>query len=343
MPSSAGDERSPQPPGADTFGRRCQGCNKLPVLGQSFRRCGGPCALKPVYCSQECQKVHWKSHRMYCKKAPDATAPPLPKLSEQLRKFCSAHEWAFITAGVAFALRTWGDDYANQLERYAVTFFLEPNHSHLGSKQPRGPSRAFSVCGVGEVDAKKICIAEDPSTIEDEAFAPSCGVLVLPRGGEDTTQSGAASAGHPTEDPIACFRRRFRSHHKTPPHWILITTVFGVKNSAYIMVDAFARAPPRVIHPDICRTPVSDMRKELLDAIQVCVHGVNDPPSLRSLHDTCATVAVPGNFVWKPLFTDWDEYLRDPEKFDRDVPAFTAVRQQSSMSVANLIAFCTLL
>lgn len=39
-------------------------CDKKPEEGQKFKTCG-KCRVSH-YCSPECQKAHWKNHKMYC-------------------------------------------------------------------------------------------------------------------------------------------------------------------------------------------------------------------------------------------------------------------------------------
>ncbi|KDR68154.1 hypothetical protein GALMADRAFT_28183, partial [Galerina marginata CBS 339.88] len=80
--------------------RICDLCGKVETPSVRFRFCGG--CMTAVYCSQDCQKAHWPSHKSICQ----YTAQSVKKADENvdgdvaknLRKFSSAHlsllEWA---------------------------------------------------------------------------------------------------------------------------------------------------------------------------------------------------------------------------------------------------------
>merc|ERR1739848_318675 len=53
---------------------KCDFCSKDPPPGSKFSRCSSCQSVR--YCSRECQKKHWKTHKVDCKKkraAKDAT------------------------------------------------------------------------------------------------------------------------------------------------------------------------------------------------------------------------------------------------------------------------------
>ncbi|RPD76922.1 hypothetical protein L226DRAFT_611328 [Lentinus tigrinus ALCF2SS1-7] len=61
------------------------GCGIAGNQKKALRKCGGPCpkARKPHYCSIECQKKDWNSHKPYC--MPDdelAACPPEPRMDD---------------------------------------------------------------------------------------------------------------------------------------------------------------------------------------------------------------------------------------------------------------------
>ncbi|KAK2459907.1 hypothetical protein APHAL10511_008107 [Amanita phalloides] len=83
--------------------RVCDQCGAVETPGARFRLCGG--CMTTQYCSQECQKVHWPSHKSICQHtqslisssssspaAAAAAASSSPEnLAKHLRKFTSAH------------------------------------------------------------------------------------------------------------------------------------------------------------------------------------------------------------------------------------------------------------
>ena len=50
----------------------CAKCASIPPAGQTFQRCDG--CKQASYCSQNCQKEHWKQHRQLCRQQKNALA-----------------------------------------------------------------------------------------------------------------------------------------------------------------------------------------------------------------------------------------------------------------------------
>ncbi|PCH39353.1 hypothetical protein WOLCODRAFT_29493 [Wolfiporia cocos MD-104 SS10] len=84
-----------QPPQRQRGVRICDQCNAVEQPGARFRLCGG--CMTTQYCSPECQKIHWPSHKAICQHtAGQIAAAKRPSeldegLVKGLRKFVSAH------------------------------------------------------------------------------------------------------------------------------------------------------------------------------------------------------------------------------------------------------------
>ncbi|KAF7793715.1 hypothetical protein EIP86_004831 [Pleurotus ostreatoroseus] len=94
--------------------RLCDQCGAVEQPSMRFRLCGG--CMTTQYCSQECQKMHWSSHKPICQHTVSQTASVKQQymgtgISEDvvkgLRKFTSAHA----------NLLSWAGFQALQLKR----------------------------------------------------------------------------------------------------------------------------------------------------------------------------------------------------------------------------------
>lgn len=86
--------------------RLCDQCGAVenPAMGARFRLCGG--CMTTQYCSVECQKVHWPSHKPICQHTTALlkthSAPSMgseENIAKNLRKFTSAHTSLLSWAG----------------------------------------------------------------------------------------------------------------------------------------------------------------------------------------------------------------------------------------------------
>ncbi|OSC97698.1 hypothetical protein PYCCODRAFT_1439925 [Trametes coccinea BRFM310] len=123
--------------------RICDQCSAVeqPHVGR-FRLCGG--CMTTQYCSQDCQKAHWPSHKPICQHTASqlstAKQPMHSSLDENLvkslRKFVSAHS----------TLLGWAGFQALQLKRLPSNIrqnalLIELNYRHSSSD----PLRRFSI------------------------------------------------------------------------------------------------------------------------------------------------------------------------------------------------------
>lgn len=140
--------------------RICDQCGTPETPSVKFRLCGG--CMTTQYCSQDCQKVHWPSHKTICQH----TAAQVSKvaaahggyaddhLAKNLRKFASAHT----------ALLGWSGFQALQLKRVPANvrssaLLVElSHHDHVESH------RRFSVAATHIVPRTYI---RDPLVIQD--------------------------------------------------------------------------------------------------------------------------------------------------------------------------------
>ncbi|KAF8635069.1 hypothetical protein AX15_000559 [Amanita polypyramis BW_CC] len=85
---------SSSPPQKTRGYRVCDQCGAIETPTKRFRLCGG--CMTTQYCSPDCQKIHWPSHKPICQHTQTqlSTPPPTPtdpNLAKNLRKFTSAH------------------------------------------------------------------------------------------------------------------------------------------------------------------------------------------------------------------------------------------------------------
>ncbi|TFK27860.1 hypothetical protein FA15DRAFT_719734 [Coprinopsis marcescibilis] len=139
--------------------RICDTCGTTETPSVKFRLCGG--CMTTQYCSQDCQKTHWPSHKAICQhtaaqvsKATTATPYGGEELAKTLRKFTSAHT----------SLLGWAGFQALQLKRVPANvrqnaLLLELSyHNHVESH------RRFSIAASHIVPRTYI---RDPLVISD--------------------------------------------------------------------------------------------------------------------------------------------------------------------------------
>ncbi|KAJ7614028.1 hypothetical protein FB45DRAFT_937733 [Roridomyces roridus] len=123
-----------------------------------FRLCGG--CMTTQYCSPDCQKVHWPSHKAICQHtASQVSAAKHPSsgydnLAKSLRKFTSAHA----------ALLGWAGFQALQLKRIPANVRQNALLVELTPSDHHESHRRFSVAATHVVPRTYIC---DPLVIAD--------------------------------------------------------------------------------------------------------------------------------------------------------------------------------
>ncbi|EIM91613.1 uncharacterized protein STEHIDRAFT_49706 [Stereum hirsutum FP-91666 SS1] len=145
--------------------RMCDQCGAIeqPAIKQ-FRLCGG--CMTTNYCSQECQKIHWPSHKAICKHtvAQVAAMKQQPRsvdygdqnLSKMLRKFTSFHQ----------NLLQWCGFQALQLKRLPSNIRQNALLIEL-TYRPTGDShRQFAVSGT-HIVPRTFVTSQDPLVAAD--------------------------------------------------------------------------------------------------------------------------------------------------------------------------------
>jgi len=107
QPAAANYYTTPMhPPQRQRGYRLCDQCGAVEQPSVRFRLCGG--CMTTQYCSQECQKMHWPSHKVICQhtasqisnaKHPVGAGAVDESLVKNLRKFVSAHSTLLGWAG----------------------------------------------------------------------------------------------------------------------------------------------------------------------------------------------------------------------------------------------------
>ncbi|KAJ7759338.1 hypothetical protein DFH07DRAFT_817265 [Mycena maculata] len=122
-----------------------------------FRLCGG--CMTTQYCSPDCQKIHWPSHKAICQHtANQVSAVKQPSgydnLAKSLRKFTSAHA----------ALLGWAGFQALQLKRIPANVRQNALLVELTPTDNMESHRRFSIAATHVVPRTYIC---DPLVIAD--------------------------------------------------------------------------------------------------------------------------------------------------------------------------------
>lgn len=138
--------------------RICDNCSAHERPPVKFRLCGG--CMTTQYCSQECQRAHWSSHKPICQHtvaqltAASQGAYQDENIAKSLRKFTSMHS----------ALLGWAGFQALRLKRVPANVRQQALLVEL-SYNPRADSRRqFSIAGSRVVSRTFI---HDPLVIDD--------------------------------------------------------------------------------------------------------------------------------------------------------------------------------
>ncbi|KAH9481075.1 hypothetical protein JR316_0005594 [Psilocybe cubensis] len=139
--------------------RICDQCGTVETPAVKFRLCGG--CMTTQYCSQDCQKVHWPSHRAICqhtasqvKQAASNAAHPDENITKYLRKFTSTH----------CALLGWAGFQALQLKRVPANVRQNALLIDLTYNSHADSNRRFSISSTHVVPRTYI---RDPLVIAD--------------------------------------------------------------------------------------------------------------------------------------------------------------------------------
>jgi len=142
--------------------RLCDQCGAVenPAVSR-FRMCGG--CLIAQYCSQECQKMHWSSHKAICqhtsaqlKQQPVSPAYPDENLARNLRKFTSLHS----------TLLGWAGFQALQLKRMPANIRQHALLIELNRTNNSDPNRRFSIAGT-HIVSRSYVTDRDPLVAAD--------------------------------------------------------------------------------------------------------------------------------------------------------------------------------
>jgi len=145
--------------------RICDQCGAAENPATSrFRMCGG--CMTTQYCSQDCQKMHWSSHKPICqhtaaqiagaKQQPVGPAYPDENLAKYLRKFTSTHS----------TLLGWAGFQALQLKRIPANVRQQALLVELEYNEHADATRRFSVAGTHLV-SRSYVTSRDPLVAAD--------------------------------------------------------------------------------------------------------------------------------------------------------------------------------
>ncbi|KAI0790028.1 hypothetical protein C8Q75DRAFT_717444 [Abortiporus biennis] len=143
QPAAANYYTTPSHPTPKQRGYRlCDQCGAVEQPNMRFRLCGG--CMVTQYCSQDCQKRHWPSHKTICQHTSSQISAAKTgadivdeNLVKNLRKFTSAHS----------TLLSWAGFQALQLKRIPSNIRQQALLVELNYRQLSDSSRRFSIKG----------------------------------------------------------------------------------------------------------------------------------------------------------------------------------------------------
>ncbi|KAI0076493.1 hypothetical protein K474DRAFT_1662849 [Panus rudis PR-1116 ss-1] len=132
-PAPKSKQRHPQSDPKESFRRKltqCQYCMKAKLQGVTFFRCNA-CKID-IYCSKECQKASWPSHKEKCRlnRQELESGENVADMGAKLRAFTSKHRPTIAQAGVR-ALELYKD--INRARTHILRIDLR---SRPGSRRP---------------------------------------------------------------------------------------------------------------------------------------------------------------------------------------------------------------
>ncbi|KIM73348.1 hypothetical protein PILCRDRAFT_802801 [Piloderma croceum F 1598] len=147
---------------------QCGAAENPPTI--RFRICGG--CWTTHYCSPECQKIHWQSHKPICQLVvgqlasakQQAIGPDGSDLQKHLRKFVSLHS----------ALLGWAGFQALQLKRIPANIRHQALLIELSCNNHADPSRRFSVAGTHLVSRSYVTDKDPIVTVDIQRRDERC-------------------------------------------------------------------------------------------------------------------------------------------------------------------------
>lgn len=144
--------------------RVCDTCGSIEQPTIKFRLCGG--CMTTNYCSQECQRKHWPSHKQICqhtvaqvaatKQQPISADYPDENIAKLLRRFTSQHT----------ALLGWAGFQALQLKRVPSNVRQSALLIELTPRPSSDPNRQFAIKGT-HIVPRTYVTSRDPLVAAD--------------------------------------------------------------------------------------------------------------------------------------------------------------------------------
>ncbi|EIW52726.1 uncharacterized protein TRAVEDRAFT_40379 [Trametes versicolor FP-101664 SS1] len=262
--------------------RRCKHCGKPQDEVVKMMRCSR-CA-SAVYCSKECQTGAWPKHPLTAKLPTLAIMygfRTADEFRQALRDFIEAHTWAFQSYARAHILLEGGTDYIHtppKLMEIQLRCLCTPGGT-------RNPARTFSFvghrwCTVAEYTSKPI---------------------------------GARNWAR-----LASMREAAHRYYVDDPRFVgMLPMHFTVGDISSAKMNLYPQYRP---YAASWRSPSEAAFKGLMeDVLVLCTSSISLGLALRCADGQESIAALPGRFVrsnklwtWKPLFTDWEQYLAGP-------------------------------
>ncbi|KAI0831677.1 hypothetical protein BC628DRAFT_1311361 [Trametes gibbosa] len=295
MPSETKPAAAP-----DTTLRLCAHCHKGPEKGAQLRRCAG-CAITTsvMYCSKECQRAAWPTHKTFCR-LDNEHRPMEDRLNQEVQcfgyqtsasfskafeEYQSAHQWALDRAGFAQILLKSGTQMEvvrHQPPREMLVFFF---HAQPTGRSQYNPATTFKLARQGFRSIDEYARAHKENAAAVASLLKSCADI------------------HAAE------------LEKNDPYYLgLVPTLYVVEGvslqiSSILPISGRAQAD----------SPLDDAdRAALSDFIRLCTNSMNHGLPLRVNNPRLRFYPVPGrfvrrakgNWVWEPLFDSWEDYYR---------------------------------
>ncbi|EJF62679.1 hypothetical protein DICSQDRAFT_169068 [Dichomitus squalens LYAD-421 SS1] len=273
--------------------RLCVICGLSPSDGIKLMKCNG-CVDPPTYCSKECQKAHWPTHKASCQyisnKRMLANRPcslpdelhgfaTLQDLTQAFSDYLSAHEWALETVTKISTLLRFKFGRREQPDN-AVLRFRFSRSSPAGN--PNGnPACTFTFLRTEWLDET------DPRKID---------ILTASRA-----------------NGLAQFRRSCPPIVRSPDGAVL--ALFTLDGSVHNSLQSFPWYRP---DPGGIASLGSHLDLPLEELTKICLRSLNTELPFRAPSEGVGQLQlpVPGRYkrirkqwVWEPLFTDWVDYI----------------------------------